>query len=63
MTVPRATGAYGYPVAEAARVAIETVVSFIKESTTSIKEVVFVLFDSITYEKYLEALGEIAAES
>ena len=57
------TGAYGYPVAEAARIAIEVVVSFIKEGGTSIKEVVFVLFDKGTYESYLHALRETAGGS
>ena len=50
------TGAYGYPVAEAARVAIRTAVSFLTEQTTSIKEVVFVLFDPVTYQAYSSAL-------
>lgn len=53
------TGAYGYPVAEAARVAINTVASFLGEETTSLKDVVFVLFDSRTYEAYSAALGEV----
>ena len=53
------TGAYGYPVSEAARIAISTVVSFLKEQATSIKEVIFVLFDSKTYESYSSALQEI----
>ncbi len=52
------TGAYGYPVAEAARIAVSTVVSFLKEQAISIKEVVFVVFDSRTYESYLSALQE-----
>jgi O-acetyl-ADP-ribose deacetylase (regulator of RNase III) len=46
------TGAYGYPVDEAAQIAVNTVVSFLKQQTTSIKEVVFVLFDSGTYRGY-----------
>jgi O-acetyl-ADP-ribose deacetylase (regulator of RNase III) len=50
------TGAYGYPVAEAAGVAIRTVVSFLSEKATSIKEVVFVLFDPVTYQAYSSAL-------
>ncbi len=54
------TGAYGYPVAEAARVAISTVASFLKERGTSIKEVVFVLFDSATFESYSSILRQIA---
>jgi O-acetyl-ADP-ribose deacetylase (regulator of RNase III) len=53
------TGAYGYPVAEAARVAMTAVVSFAREKATSIGEVVFVLFDSATFESYLSALGEV----
>jgi len=54
------TGAYGYPVAEAAEVAIKTVVLLLKDEETTIKEVVFVLFDSSTFESYTSALGEIA---
>jgi len=57
------TGAYGYPVGEAARVALGAVISFLKEHTTSIKEVVFVLFDSGTFTSYASALAEIAKES
>jgi O-acetyl-ADP-ribose deacetylase (regulator of RNase III) len=50
------TGAYGYPVNEAAEVAIEAVILFIKEKPVSIKEVRFVLFDSGTYRLYQIAL-------
>jgi O-acetyl-ADP-ribose deacetylase (regulator of RNase III) len=53
------TGAYGYPVAEAARVATAAVVSFLREQVTSVKEVVFVLFDSRTYDAYSSALAEV----
>jgi O-acetyl-ADP-ribose deacetylase (regulator of RNase III) len=53
------TGAYGYPVAEASRVAIKAVVSFLREQLTPIKEVVFVLFDPKTYEAYSSALEEV----
>jgi len=53
------TGAYGYPVAEAARVAIKAIVSFLGEKVSSVKEVVFVLFDSRTYEAYSSALEEV----
>ena len=52
------TGAYRYPLAEAARVAIEAVVSFLREQDTSVKEVVFVLFDSRNYQAYASALEE-----
>ena len=53
------TGAYGYPVAEASKVAIKAAVSFLREQVTSLKEVVFVLFDSRTYEAYSSALEEV----
>jgi O-acetyl-ADP-ribose deacetylase (regulator of RNase III) len=53
------TGAYGYPVDEAARIALKTVASFLKEQSTSLKEITFVLFDSRTYEGYCSALQEI----
>ena len=52
------TGVYGYPVVEAAKVAIRTVTSFLTEQATSIREVVFVLFDSATFQSYSSALGE-----
>jgi len=50
------TGAYGYPVDEAAKIAVSTVVSFLKRQATSLKEVVFVLFDSRTNRNYCSAL-------
>jgi O-acetyl-ADP-ribose deacetylase len=50
------TGAYGYPVDEAAIAAVSAVVSFLREQVTSIKDVVFVLFDSRTYQSYRSAL-------
>ena len=56
------TGAYGYPVVEAARVAMTAVASFAGEEATSIREVVFVLFDAATFESYLSALTEIPGE-
>ena len=52
------TGVYGYPVTDAANVAISTVVSFLKEQATSPEEIVFVLFDSRTFESYASALQE-----
>ena len=45
------TGAYGYPVNEAARIAIKTVRDFL-ESHPSIKLVRFVLFDEATFQVY-----------
>ena len=50
------TGAYCYPVAEAAEIAVGTIVSFLREQPTPLKEVAFVLFDSLTYLSYRSAL-------
>ncbi len=56
------TGAYGYPVDEAARVAVTAVASFIRQHATQLNEVVFVLFDLRTYQAYSSALDEIATQ-
>jgi len=50
------TGAYGYPVDEAAKISVSIVASFLREQATSLKDVVFVLFDSRTYQSYDSAL-------
>jgi len=57
------TGAYGYPVEEAAVIALRAVASFLKNEATSLKEVVFVLFDARTYEHYRTALAKITEGS
>jgi len=56
------TGAYGYPVDQAARVALKEVISFLSKDITSVKEIVFVLFDSRTLAAYSSALEEITKE-
>ena len=55
------TGVYGYPVSQAARVALSTVTGFLRQGTTCIREVLFVLFDARTLEAYSLALREAAA--
>jgi O-acetyl-ADP-ribose deacetylase (regulator of RNase III) len=55
------TGAYGYPVDKASWIALKTVVAFLSKAT-SIIEVVFVLFDSRTFEAYAIALRDIMGE-
>jgi O-acetyl-ADP-ribose deacetylase (regulator of RNase III) len=57
------TGAYGYPVDEAARIALNTVFLFLKKQATSLKDIVFVLFDSRTYQSYHSALQEVRSIS
>lgn len=54
------TGVYGYPVAEAAWVALSSV-SAAAKGLKSIKEIVFVLFDSGTFSGYSRALKEISS--
>ena len=57
------TGAYGYPVDKASRVAIGAVIASLRHSVTSVNEVVFVLFDSQTFRAYSSALKEIIGTS
>ena len=54
------TGAYGYPLAEAANVAISTVKGFIEKLDRSVelKQVRFVLFDAFTFDAYRQALTD-----
>jgi len=53
------TGAYGYPVAEAAEVALAEVARFLRDEARSVREVTFVLFDEATYRVYAAALATI----
>jgi O-acetyl-ADP-ribose deacetylase (regulator of RNase III) len=53
------TGIYGYPVEEASRIALKTVIDYLKDYP-EIKLVRFVLFDSKTYSVYEEALKELS---
>ena len=46
------TGIYGYPVAEAAKVALEAVTSFLRDKPNSLERVYFVLYDSKTFNAY-----------
>ncbi len=52
------TGAYGYPLDEAAPIALQTVVDYLKEHP-EIALVRFVLFDKKTFTAYQEALKRI----
>jgi O-acetyl-ADP-ribose deacetylase (regulator of RNase III) len=52
------TGAYGYPVEKAARVALGAVADFLGENPGKLDLVRFVLFSKRDYEVYAEALGE-----
>ena len=50
------TGAYDYPVSEAAPVAFGAVVKFLREENATIRRVVFVLFNRETYDAYSSVL-------
>jgi len=39
---------------------VKTVASFLREEGTSLKEVIFVLFDARTYETYRSALEKLS---
>jgi O-acetyl-ADP-ribose deacetylase (regulator of RNase III) len=53
------TGAYGYPIHQAAPVALRTVADVLSEPS-SLREVRFVLFDERALAAYADALGELA---
>ena len=55
------TGAYRFPVDQAARVALGEVVSVLGDGT-GLEQVRFVLFDRRTHDAYVDALGEIAGD-
>jgi O-acetyl-ADP-ribose deacetylase (regulator of RNase III) len=58
------TGAFGYPVDEAARVALEATAAYLRSpdrpaaGARSLREITFVLFDQRTYAAYAAAVGE-----
>jgi O-acetyl-ADP-ribose deacetylase (regulator of RNase III) len=52
------TGAYGYPVREAAGVALRTVAEWLSRKENKVREAIFVLFDQATYNAYADALDK-----
>jgi O-acetyl-ADP-ribose deacetylase (regulator of RNase III) len=55
------TGVYGYPVSEAARVALGEVARFLREDAASVETAMLVLFDRDTYAAYDSALDALAS--
>ncbi len=53
-------GVYGYPIADAARIALDTVISFLK-TTDGITRVVFVLFSDSDLAVYQKCLSDLQA--
>jgi O-acetyl-ADP-ribose deacetylase (regulator of RNase III) len=54
------TGAYGYPIAEAANIALSTVIVFLRGEAPSLEKVLFVLYDTNTYNTYAAHLSGMA---
>jgi len=55
------TGAYGYPAEQAAVIALQAMLDFLRQDGR-LKEVIFVLFDSRTCSTYQEALKRLVSE-
>jgi O-acetyl-ADP-ribose deacetylase (regulator of RNase III) len=53
------TGAYGYPLREAAGIAVRAVAEQLERAGSSVREAIFVLFDQRTYEAYAEAARKL----
>lgn len=53
------TGVYGYPIEEAAGVALTTVNSFLRDHWQEIDEVKWILFDDRTYQAYQKELDKL----
>lgn len=54
------TGAYGYPIDEAAPIALRTVTARLRDASNPIEEVVFALFSRSDREAYARALASLA---
>ncbi len=53
------TGAYGYPLDEAAGIAVDTVCRHLERDQTRVREVIFVLFDQGTHDAYARSLQRL----
>jgi O-acetyl-ADP-ribose deacetylase len=52
------TGAYGYPVEDAANTAVHSVIDYLLGNATPLKKIIFVLFDNGTFETYARVLEQ-----
>ena len=57
------TGAFGYPINEASRIALRTMKDLAQSGKTALEQVVFVTFSASDYRTYQEAYREIFADS
>lgn len=56
------TGAFGYPVKEAARVAVQEVNEFLIDNQDSLDEVYWILFDNNTWNIYAEEIERVTGK-
>ncbi len=56
------TGVYGYPIQQAARIAIQTVAAFVKSHPDAFDEVRFILFSGEDFEVYEKTLATFAEQ-
>ncbi|MDD4876812.1 MAG: O-acetyl-ADP-ribose deacetylase [Dehalococcoidales bacterium] len=56
------TGAYSYPVDKASVIALKTVINTLRNSTDTIREVIFVLYNNQIFKAYTSALKELAKQ-
>ena len=57
------TGVYGYPVVDAAEIALRTVIDFLNGPRHSIEKAIFVLFGQSAYEVHAEAAKRLLRQS
>ncbi len=57
------TGAYRYPMDQAAQVALQTVIDFLRQQPGSLQEVRFVLFGQQAYQTYAQVLEKLLPEA
>jgi len=56
------TGAYGYPLQEAAPIALSACCAHLAREDAQLEEIVFVLFDRAAYDAYARALSAVSPE-
>ena len=57
------TGVYGYPIADAAEIALRTAIDFLSGPRHSIEKAIFVLFGQSAYEVHAEAAKRLLGQS
>ncbi|MFO7964152.1 MAG: O-acetyl-ADP-ribose deacetylase [Desulfobacterales bacterium] len=56
-------GVYGYPIAKACSIAIDTTIDFLKENRATPKKVYFILFSDKDYRVYREYMSSLTRDS